>query len=123
MQHLANATAADAAEDFSFAELDMLVPYPDVVATPTGSVVDDLNSLTIHNLNQKYTEDNVARLEMLRKSANAKTFLRQLPAVVAAVSGYRAVLPANDVYNPYVVLHTEVRPNAELALPFFFIKG
>ena len=88
LQHLTNATAR---EDFGFAEPDMLAPYPEVIATKTGSVVDDLNSLTIHDLNREYTRDNVARLEGLRSSEKFRTFLQQLPAAATAASGYRSV--------------------------------
>ena len=40
--------------------INELVPMPALIATQTGSVVDDLHSRTIHDLNVAYTTANVA---------------------------------------------------------------
>ena len=80
---------------------------PDVVGLPTGSVVDDLGSRTVHDLNVAWTKVNVAALEARRGggggsggegsagSATARAasaaFLEELPALARSASGYRAM--------------------------------
>eukprot|EP00937_MAST-01D_sp_MAST-1D-sp2_P003395 g3395.t1 len=70
------------------------VPVGALRVTPTGSVVADLNSKTVHDLITAFTRNNVATLRAQRvPGAPAEAFIAALPATAARVSGMRPVPP------------------------------
>ena len=76
-------------EDFGITPFTM----PQVIATPTGSVVDDLGSLTVANLSASWTAASVARLQERRKQQGA--FLSAVGPSAARLSGFKR-LPVID---------------------------
>jgi dienelactone hydrolase len=86
----------DPSEDFSL--VNHRIEMPHLIATPHGSVVQDLGSKTIFQLNQEWTRENVARLNERRRTG--APFLESLPSIARRISGYRPELPAASKMSP-----------------------
>ena len=76
-------------EDFGIKPFKM----SEVIALPTGSVVDDLHSKTVANLSAEFTAHSVAHLERQRSSASRADFLKNLGQVAAKLSGFEKLPP------------------------------